>query len=183
MPDFRDSFTAREVCEGMLSQINASYKVVPFFCQGLGVQKYFLAKFRDSYMVNALERNQVCWDKIRVLMASCLLVVNNCPGLRTIGIGESLWHLFVKKVMFLAGADVNDVCGSHQLCTEAEAGIESVVFSVNSLFGEHPGSDWGVLLLGAANAFNARRRIICGDRDIVKFQHLQTLGNSCSVWV
>ena len=22
MPDFRDSFTAREVCEGMLSQIN-----------------------------------------------------------------------------------------------------------------------------------------------------------------
>ena len=28
MPDFRDSFTAREVCEGMLSQINVYYSAV-----------------------------------------------------------------------------------------------------------------------------------------------------------
>ena len=35
MPDFRDSFTAREVCEGMLSQIN----VLSFsFGSGLGVR-------------------------------------------------------------------------------------------------------------------------------------------------
>ena len=60
---------------------------------------------------------------------------SKCPWVRPIELGESLRRLMGKTVGLLAGEDVH-VCGSDQLCTGADAGIEAVVHdhAVNTLF-------------------------------------------------
>ena len=96
----------------------------------------------------------VPWESIRALMACRLIALDKCPWVRPIELGESLLRLMGKVVMLLAGEDVKDVCGSDQLCAGADAGVEAVVQAVNTLFDEHQGSGWGVLLVDAVSAFN-----------------------------
>ena len=59
-----------------------------------------------------------------------------------------------KTVTLLTGNNIQNVCRSNQLCAGLEASIEATVHAVNTLFEEHQGSGWGVLLIDAAYAFN-----------------------------
>ena len=77
-------------------------------------------------------------------MSSQLVALDKCPGVRPIGIGESLRHILGKAVMEVAGDDVRAACGSDQLCSGLEVGIEAAIHSLNDLFDEQKGSVVGV---------------------------------------
>ena len=51
------------------------------------------------------------------------------------------------------------VCGSDQLCAGLQVGSEGAIHGMNELFSTHQEqySEWGVLLVDAANAFNSLR--------------------------
>ena len=117
-------------------------------------------RLRDSvaHLARTMANSPVPWEYIRALMANRLIALDKCPGVRPIGIGESLRRVLGKAVMLVAGADVQIACGADQLCAGLEAGIEAAIHSLNSIFDEQKDAGWGVLLLDASNAFNALNR-------------------------
>ena len=117
-------------------------------------------RLRDSvaHLARTLANSPVPWESIRALMANRLIALDKCPGVRPIGIGESLRRVLGKTIMLVAGADVQIACGADQLCAGLEAGIEAAIHSLNDIFEEQKDAGWGVLLLDASNAFNALNR-------------------------
>ena len=55
------------------------------------------------------------WDHYHALMACRLVALDKYPGLRPIGIGETLHQSIIKIVMREAGDQAKTVCGSLQL--------------------------------------------------------------------
>ena len=96
----------------------------------------------------------VPWKVINCLMANRLIALDKCPGVRSIGIGESLWRLIGKAVVMVTRFDAEDVCGNTQLCAGMRAGVERAVHALNGLFNEYNEDGWGVLMVDASNAFN-----------------------------
>ena len=64
------------------------------------------------------------WAAYRALMACCLVVLDKRPGVRPVGIGETLRRALAKLVMRAAGDQAKTACGNLQLCAGLEAGIE-----------------------------------------------------------
>ena len=71
-------------------------------------------RLRDSvaglcrYLCNSI----VPWDNIRALVASRLIALDKCPGVKPIGIGETLHRIIGKAVCLATHLDVALVCGS-----------------------------------------------------------------------
>ncbi len=61
-------------------------------------------------------------------------------------------------MMAITGEGLQLQCGSDQLCANLEGGIEGAVHAMNELFDEKAGTGWEVLLVDAANAFDAMNR-------------------------
>jgi len=120
------------------------------------------ARLRDSIaaLCRCLCNSVVPWDDIRALVASRLIALNKCPGVRPIGIGETLRRVIGKAVCMATRIDATLVCGSDQLCAGLKAGIEGAIHAMNNLFSTHQNEStgWGVLLVDAANAFNSLNR-------------------------
>ena len=57
-------------------------------------------------------------------MACRLVALDKRPGVRPVGIGETLHQVLAKLVMRAAGEQVKTVCGNLQLCAGLEAGID-----------------------------------------------------------
>jgi hypothetical protein len=56
------------------------------------------------------------------------------------------------------GADVEDICGTEQLCSGVKAGIEGSIHAITDVFQENASKGWGIILVDAANAFNSVNR-------------------------
>ena len=119
-------------------------------------------RLRDSVaeLCRHLCNSIVPWDDVRALMACRLIALNKCPGVRPIGIGETLRRVIGKAICSATRLDAALVCGSDQLCAGLQAGIEGAIHAMNDLFITHQdqGNGWDVLLVDAANAFNSLNR-------------------------
>ena len=117
-------------------------------------------RLRDAVarLTRAVANGSMPWQVLRAVLSNRLIALDKCPGVRPIGIGECLRRVMAKAVMMVAGGDVREVCGSDQLCSGLEAGIEAAIHALCDLFDEHKGTGWGVLLVDASNAFNSLNR-------------------------
>ena len=79
----------------------------------------------------------VPWKEISCLMANRLITLDKCPGVRPIGIGESLRRLIGKAVVTVTRFDAKDVCDNTQLCAGMRADVEGAVHALNGLFNEY----------------------------------------------
>ena len=70
------------------------------------------------------------WAAYRVLMACRLVALNKRPGVRPVGIGETLRRFLAKIVMREAGDQAKTECGNLHLCAGLEAGIEGATHAM-----------------------------------------------------
>ena len=66
-------------------------------------------------------------------MACRLVVLDKRPGVRLVGIGETLRRDLTKLVMRAAGYQAKIACGNLQLCVGLEAGIEGATHAVGQM--------------------------------------------------
>ena len=60
-----------------------------------------------------------------------------------------------KTICLVTREDVEDICGSDQLCACTQCALEGAIHAANNLFNEN---EWGLLLVDARNAFNSLNR-------------------------
>ena len=72
-------------------------------------------------------------------MASRLIALNKCPGIRPIGIGETLHRDIGKAIHMATRLDAALVCGSGQICVGLQAGVEGTINAMNDFFATHKG--------------------------------------------
>ena len=70
------------------------------------------------------------WAAYRALMACRLVVLDKRPGVRPVGIGETLRRALAKLVMREAGDQAKTACGNPQRGAGLKAGIEGVTHAV-----------------------------------------------------
>ena len=75
----------------------------------------------------------VSWDDFNTLVANRLIALDKCPGVRPIGIGETLRHDIGKAVCYATRVDVELTCGSDQLCGGIRSGIEGAIHAITNL--------------------------------------------------
>ena len=115
------------------------------------------ARCRDAVasLVSLLGNSIVDWNWIQALLANRLIALDKCPGVRPIGIGETLRRILSKVICFITRSDAEEVCGSSQLCAGVQCSIEGAIHSVRDMFNSN---DWGLLMVDARNAFNSINR-------------------------
>ena len=72
------------------------------------------------------------WAAYRALMACCLVALDKRPGVRPVGIGETLRRDLDKTVMRAAGDQAKTACSNLQLC----AGLEDVIEGTTNAVGQ-----------------------------------------------
>ena len=87
--------------------------------------RVIVARMAD-WMVNSFPP----WAVYHALMSCRLVALDKRPGVRLMGMGETLHRALVKLVMRAAGDQEKTVCGNIQLCAGLEAGIEGAAHSV-----------------------------------------------------
>ena len=90
------------------------------------------------------------------MVASHLIALDKCPGVRPIRIGEISRRIISKAVLVILGSDVIDVTGPLQLCVGQDLGCEAAVHCIRQLY-EDTATE-ALLLVDATNAFNSLNR-------------------------
>uniref|UniRef100_A0A1X7UQH3 Uncharacterized protein n=1 Tax=Amphimedon queenslandica TaxID=400682 RepID=A0A1X7UQH3_AMPQE len=101
----------------------------------------------------------VTWKLFKALLANRLIALNKNPGVRPIGIGETLRRIIGKAICYATRDDVEVMCGTEQLCAGVRIGIEAAFHTVHELFEANANSVWGLLTIDASNAFNSLNRV------------------------
>ena len=58
----------------------------------------------------------VPWNQVRALVSNRLIALDKCPGVRPVGVGETLRWVVGKGVCMAVRIDIEDLCGVDQLC-------------------------------------------------------------------
>ena len=85
-----------------------------------------------------------------------LIALDKNPGVRPIGICETVRRIVSKAVLYVIKDDIQHATGSIQLCAGQIAGIEAAIHATCLQFSS-PDTE-GVLLVDASNAFNSLNR-------------------------
>jgi len=86
------------------------------------------------------------------LLTSRLIALDKSPGIRPIGIGETVHHVIGKAILRVIKHNIQDATGSMHLRAGQETECEAAVHAMNRIVGEVDAE--GVLLVDAANTFN-----------------------------
>ncbi len=109
---------------------------------------------------------RICTEKInptylKEILASRLIPLDKCPGVRPIGIGEVLRRIMTKAAISVIRNDIMYACGTLQTCSGIDSGIEAAIHAMADKF--HEEDTQGLLLVDASNAFNSINREIALD--------------------
>ena len=91
------------------------------------------------------------------LTASRLVTLDKCPGVRPIGIGETVRRILGKAILTAIKMDILEAAGALQLCAGQEAGNEAAIHAMRHIFEDDTSE--AVLLADASNVFNSLNRI------------------------
>ena len=80
------------------------------------------------------------------------------PGLRPIGVGETLRRVLGKCVSNITGEDLEGVFGIEQLAGGLEGGIEGSIHGLRELNESQKDNGFALMLVDAKNAINAGNR-------------------------
>ena len=95
---------------------------------------------------------------ISSLLACRLVALDKCPGVRPIGIGETVRRIIAKAILSVVKDDVLMAAGSIQLCAGQISGVEAAVLATQTAFQMEETE--AVLLVDAENAFNSLNRSV-----------------------
>ena len=101
-------------------------------------------------------RSPVDPELLKPLIASRLVAIDKCPGVRPIGIGEVSRRIISKAILTIINADIQEAVGTHQLCVGQKYSCEAAIHALESIFDRE--ATEGVLLIDASNAFNNLNR-------------------------
>ena len=89
-------------------------------------------RLRDSIaaLTGWVANEHVPWAAIRALRACRLAALDKQPGVRPVGIGETISRLMSKVVLYLCGFQATDSAGNLNLCAGLPAGIEGAVHAM-----------------------------------------------------
>ena len=109
----------------------------------------------------ALVARRVCTSfvdpkSISPLLACRLIALDKNPGVRPIGIGDTVRRILAKAVLSVIKPDIQEASGCLQLCGGQISGIEAAVHATRSAFISNEFE--GMLLVDATNAFNCLNR-------------------------
>jgi len=93
---------------------------------------------------------------LTAFVACRLIALDKCPGVRPIGIGESVRRVIAKTVLSVIRVDIQTAAGSLQLCAGHLSGCEAAVHSTRQLFSSNDVE--ATILVDATNAFNSLNR-------------------------
>ena len=91
-------------------------------------------------------------EGLSAFVASHLIPLDKCPGVRPIGVGEVQRRIITKAILKIIGGDV-EAAGPLQLCAGQDDGCEAAVYAMQSIC--HAPETEAVLLVDANNAFNS----------------------------
>ena len=89
------------------------------------------------------------------LLACRLIALDKNPGIRPIGIGETSHQIISKAILFMVKTDILEAAGNLQLCAGQEAGCETAVHAMQSLFHSSTLDFKSVVLFKLAHAYGA----------------------------
>ena len=93
---------------------------------------------------------------IEALVASKLKALDKCPGIRPIGVGETVRRIINKAISSVIKDDVQEVAGALQLCAGQESGCEATIHAMREVF--NSADTEAIILVDASNAFNSLNR-------------------------
>ena len=88
------------------------------WCRLCTAFKSFSASFCQSLadVTKPLCSSYIDLSTVSPLLASRLIALDKCPGVRPIGIGDMARHIIAKSVLVVVRGDIQDAVGSLQLC-------------------------------------------------------------------
>ena len=109
----------------------------------------------------ALVARRICTSyvdpkSISPLLACRLIALDKNPGVRPIGIGDTVRRIIAKAVLLVVKPDIQEASGCLQMCGGQISGIEAAVHAVRTAFDSYDTE--AVLLVDATNAFNSLNR-------------------------
>ena len=93
---------------------------------------------------------------VEALVACRLIPLNKNPGVRPIGVGESLRRIIGKAIGWVLKNDIQETAGPLQAATGLHGGAEAAIHAMKTIF-EKDDTE-GVILVDASNAFNSLNR-------------------------
>ena len=108
-------------------------------------------------MARRLCTDHVDPELVQPLIACRLVPLSKNPGVRPIGVCETLRRILGKAILRVVGPYIRQEVGMSQLCAGQRSGCETAVHAMTRLFEENDSTE-GVLLVDASNAFNSLNR-------------------------
>eukprot|EP00957_Ditylum_brightwellii_P090261 6874052-Ditylum_brightwellii.AAC.1 len=91
-----------------------------------------------------LANTQPVWASYYALVAGHLIVLDKCPDVCPMGMGEVLLRMMRKCIISVCREDATEACSIMQFCLGLKVRIKGAIHTMNHLWAEHREEDIGV---------------------------------------